>query len=145
MLRHYYWWTCWLFLSRVGKQRFLSELLVYLENCPPRLVLLFLTIVGNPKIYDLEWKKIIWYFFYVLWFQILSSNSYHTFDNALNVFSTWKKSITELALYNAYSIFQFFVWKRISYIVVVVFMPILMLANIKSSISFSLTCGYMNS
>ena len=30
---------------RAGNQRFLSELLVYLKNCPPRLVLLFLTSV----------------------------------------------------------------------------------------------------
>ena len=30
---------------RVEKQRFLSELLVYLKNCSPKLVLLFLTMV----------------------------------------------------------------------------------------------------
>ena len=30
---------------RAGNQRFLSELLVYLKNCPPRLVLICLTIV----------------------------------------------------------------------------------------------------
>jgi hypothetical protein len=30
---------------RVGKHRFFSELLVYLENCPPRLISLFLTMI----------------------------------------------------------------------------------------------------
>ena len=40
--------------KRVGKQRFLSELLVYLKNCPQRLVLFFLTRVLNHKIYNLE-------------------------------------------------------------------------------------------
>ena len=47
---------------RAGNHHFFLELLVYLMICTPRLVLIFLTMVWNPKIYDLEWKKIIWYF-----------------------------------------------------------------------------------
>ena len=47
-------------------------------------------------------NKILWYFDNISWFQILPWNSYHT----------WENSITEKALYNAYSIMQFFVWKR---------------------------------
>ena len=35
--------------KRAGNQRFLSVLLVYLKNCLPRLVLLFLTMIWNPK------------------------------------------------------------------------------------------------
>ena len=48
--------------TRAGNQCFLSELLVYLKNCPQRLVLLFLTMVWNPKFYNLEWKEVIWSF-----------------------------------------------------------------------------------
>ena len=33
------------YVERFGKQRFLSELLVYLKNFPPGLLLLFLTMV----------------------------------------------------------------------------------------------------
>ena len=66
--------------QRAWNQRFLSELLVYLKNSPPRLVLLFLTRVWNPKIYNLEWKKLYDLFHNVSWFQIWSWNSYHTFD-----------------------------------------------------------------
>ena len=46
----------------------------------PKLVFLFLTMVWNPKIYYLEWKKLYKLFDNVSIFQILSWDSYHTFD-----------------------------------------------------------------
>jgi hypothetical protein len=68
--------------------------LVYLENCPPRLISLFLTMIWNPKIYDLEWKKIIRHFGYCFMISdfVLEHLPPVLHINALYVVSTWKKT-----------------------------------------------------
>ena len=90
---------------RAGKHRFFSELLVYLENCPPRLISLFLKMIWNPKIYDLEWKKnykTFWILSYDFRFCLGTFTTHLTYQCPKCRFNMEKNSIPELALYNAF-------------------------------------------
>ena len=96
--------------TRAGNRHFLLELLVYLKNCPPRFVLLFLTMVWNSKIYNLKWGEknmifLIMFHDFRFGFWIVTT---HLKYKCLKCIFHTKNCIIEKVLYNANSVAEFF-------------------------------------